>query len=79
VLNTFPNCASHLQWVTLGSERWKNEVGPTYGTDDKEIAAVMPSFGAQLTLTQIRQVVAYERVQFGGADTETTLAECESP
>ena len=76
VLETFPDCDGHIQWVTLGSERWKEEVGPVYGAPGKEITAIMPSFEAVLTDEEIRQVVAFERMRFGGGEIDAVLADC---
>jgi hypothetical protein len=76
VRETFPDCSEHIRWVTLGSQRWKDEIGPTYGTQGKPIDAVMPEFGASLTPEQLRQIALYERVRFGGADLATEKAAC---
>ncbi|HSJ36010.1 MAG TPA: cytochrome c [Acidimicrobiia bacterium] len=77
VLETFPTCEQHILWVELGSNRWKEEVGPTYGATDKEVSGVMPSFQESLTAEEIAQVAAYERVRFGGAHSEEAVAQCE--
>ena len=76
VLETFPDCETHVQWVTIGSDRWKEEVGPVYGASGKEITAIMPSFEAVLTDLEIRQVASFERFRFGGAEMEDVLAGC---
>ena len=76
VLETFPDCATHRQWVTLGSERWKDEVGLVYGAPGKEITAIMPSFEAVLTEEEIKQVASFERFRFGGGEMNTVLADC---
>jgi mono/diheme cytochrome c family protein len=76
VLETFPDCETHIQWVTLGSERWREEVGAVYGASGKEITAIMPSFDAVLTDEEIRQVVSFERMRFGGADLDSVLTDC---
>src|SRR5688572_6672993 len=76
ILETFPDCDTHIQWVTLGSERWKEEVGPVYGAPGKEITAIMPSFDAVLTEEEIRQVVSFERMRFAGGEMDTVLADC---
>jgi mono/diheme cytochrome c family protein len=78
VMETFPACENHVQWVRLGSLRWKDEVGPTYGAPGKEVAGVMPGFEGSLTAGEIAQVAAFERVRYGGADQEATLGECGS-
>ena len=75
VIATFPDCETHVQWVRLGSERWKSEVGPTYGSSDAEIDQVMPSF-ASLDDRALRQVAMYERVRFAGGDIETERSAC---
>jgi mono/diheme cytochrome c family protein len=77
ILETFPTCEQHILWVELGSNRWKDEVGPTYGATDKEVSGVMPSFQGSLTADEIAQVAAYERVRFGGADGEQAVAQCD--
>jgi len=77
VLETFPTCEQHILWIELGSNRWKEEVGRTYGATDKEVSGVMPSFQESLTADEIAQVAAYERVRFGGLDGEGAVAQCE--
>jgi mono/diheme cytochrome c family protein len=76
VLTTFSDCDDHVRWVSMGSERHKAEVGPTYGDTGKEITAIMPEFGASLSDTEIAQVAAFERHRFGGAGEATALADC---
>jgi mono/diheme cytochrome c family protein len=76
VRETFPDCTEHIRWVTFGSQRWKDEVGPTYGAQDKPIDAVMPEFGTSLTSDQAKQIALYERVRFGGADLESEKVAC---
>ncbi len=76
VVATFGACADHVAWVTLGSERHRTEVGPSYGDTDKPITGVMPSFGESLTPDEIARVAAYERHRFAGADAEATLVDC---
>ena len=76
VLETFPDCATQRQWITLGSERWKAEVGPNYGAPNKEITAIMPSMESALTDQEIRQVAAYERVVIAEGDAAAVLADC---
>ena len=77
VLETFPDCQTHRQWVTLGSERWKAEVGPVYGAPGKEITAIMPSFAAILTELEIKQVASFERFRFAGGEMAAVLVDCE--
>ena len=76
VVETFPSCDEHMKWVTLGSERWKAEVGETYGATSKPIDKIMPEMGLQLSPEEIAAVAAYERIQYGGADETSTLSEC---
>lgn len=77
VLATFPDCETHRQWVTLGSERWKEEVGLVYGAPGKEITAIMPSFETVLTEVEIQQVASFERFRFGGGDMAAVLTDCD--
>ena len=77
VLITFPTCGEHVKWIMVGSEAWKAEVGDTYGATGKTVRGGMPAFGPVLTEEQIRQVAAYERAQFGGADPVEARADCE--
>ena len=75
VIATFPDCETHIQWVRLGSKRWKTEVGPTYGSNDTEIEQVMPPFDG-LDDRALRQVAMYERVRFAGGDIEAERTAC---
>lgn len=77
VIDTFPACTDHQRWITLGSARWKDEVGPTIGATDREITKVMPSFETVLNATEIAQVAAFERLSFGGAGADDVLVDCE--
>ncbi|MEX0667072.1 MAG: cytochrome c [Acidimicrobiia bacterium] len=76
VVETFPDCEIHRQWVTIGSERWKDEVGLVYGAPGKEITAIMPSFEAVLTEEEIQQVAAFERFRFGGGEMVAVVTDC---
>jgi mono/diheme cytochrome c family protein len=76
VVETFPDCTVHQQWITLGSDRWRDEVSATYGAQNKEITAVMPSWESSLTELEIKQVAAFERSQFGGQDGEAARSGC---
>jgi len=75
VRETFPDCATHVRWIELGSEGWKREVGPTYGERDAPVDQVMPSFDT-LDEQALRRIAMYERVRFGGGDLETERAAC---
>jgi mono/diheme cytochrome c family protein len=76
VTATFPDCDDQLRWISLGSEKWKEEVGPTYGAQDKAITSIMPGFEAALTDAQIAEVAAYQRSAFGEADPATAMGDC---
>lgn len=78
VLTTFGSCSDHVEWVTLGTQGFQNAGRATYGDTAKPVggAGIMPGFATSLTPEQIAAVAAFERVRFGGADPQTTLAEC---
>lgn len=76
VVETFPSCDDHIQWVDLGSAAWKSQVGDTYGATDKPVQGGMPQNGATLTDEEIQSVVVYERVRFGDEELESVLADC---
>ncbi len=75
VLETFPGCAAQIDWVSVGSIGWPDA---TYGAQGKPVNAGMPGFEAQLSLDEIKQVVVYVRVAFGGADLNESVADCFS-
>src|SRR5690606_12914088 len=75
VIATFPDCETHIHWVRLGSERWKSEVGPTYGSGDAPIDQVMPSFAA-LADGAPREVAMCERGRFAGGVVEAEREAC---
>ena len=75
VITTFGSCADHIQWVQLGSSGWSAENGGTYGDTNKPVNGGMPGHAA-LTDEQLRSVVAFERVRFGGANPDEVLADC---
>jgi hypothetical protein len=76
VLATWPECADHIRWITIGSAGWRDEVGATYGADAKPIEGGMPGHRDKLTTGQIAAVAAFERITYGGADEAETLAAC---
>jgi len=76
VVATFPNCDAHLQWISLGSARWRTEVSSTYGIQEKDITGAMPSFEPTLTEAQIRQVAAFERSRYGGSSQIEAVTDC---
>lgn len=77
LLATFPpgQCSDQVEWVRLGSSGWPE---PTYGATAKPVGgsgALMPAFG-NLSEEQLRAVVLYERVAFGGEDLAAALVDC---
>ena len=76
VLITFPSCADHVQWVQLGSTGWQAQVGAAYGAQGTLSKGGMPAFGDALGDQDLRSVITFERVRFGGANLEETLADC---
>jgi hypothetical protein len=79
IVETFPSCADHIQWVTLGTNRWREEVGDTYGASAKPVGGggVMQSYeDSGLTAEEIAAVVLFERVTFGGLDAAEAEADC---
>lgn len=80
VLATFPqdSCQDHVEWVRLGTTGWPEA---TYGADATAVGssgAQMPGFGNALTEEELRSVVLYERVAFGGQNLEAAIADCAS-
>lgn len=75
VLETFPDCETQVRWISLGSERWRNEVGPTYGSGGLPVEGSMPSFES-LGDIAIRRIAMYERVRFGGGDLDAERRAC---
>lgn len=76
VRTVWPSCADHMEWIKLGSQRWQDERGPTYGALERQIDQVMPGFEDNLTDAQIAAVAAFERVEYGGGDPEAEIAAC---
>lgn len=76
VVTTFSRCEGQIEWITLGTERYRAEIGPAFGDADKAITGVMPEFATSLTGTEIAQVAAFERHQFGGAGADDALDDC---
>jgi mono/diheme cytochrome c family protein len=78
LLSTFPEgqCEDQVRWVTLGTADWPDA---TYGATAKPVGgsgAVMPAFEGSLTDEEIRSVVLFERVRFGGQDLAAALEDC---
>ncbi len=76
VLSTWPSCDDQKEWIALGSEAWKETRGATYGANDTQITKVMPGHADTLSDREIAAVAAYERVEYGGGDTDAELAAC---
>ena len=73
---TFPTCADHTKWIQLGSAGWQAEIGPTYGAEDTVSIGGMPGFQGKLSEDELYAVVVFERVVFGGGNTEEVLSDC---
>ena len=79
VVETFPSCVDHILWVSLGTNRWRDEVGDTYGAQAKAVGGggVMQSYeDGGLSAEEIAAVVLFERVAFGGLDAAEAEADC---
>jgi mono/diheme cytochrome c family protein len=79
VRETWPSCDDHQEWIALGSEGWKAEHGTVYGANDAPVKKVMPGQAETLTPQEIAAVAAFERVEYGGGDLATELADCGVP
>ena len=76
VLETFGQCSDHIEWVELGSSGWVAEVGSEYGDTGKPSVGGMPAFASTLTAEDLAAVIMFERVVYGGADTNEALVDC---
>lgn len=76
VVETFPACEDQVRWVTLGSLRWSEEIGDTYGATGKPVQGGMPENGARLTEEEIEAVTVFERVRYGGQPLADVAADC---
>jgi mono/diheme cytochrome c family protein len=76
VLATFSSCSDHVTWVTLGSAGWQAQFGNTYGDNNTPVAGGMQAWGDTLSEEEVRSVVLYERVAFGGESLETAITDC---
>ena len=77
VLTTFSSCTDHLEWVRVGTPGFQALGRSTYGDTDKPVGGggVMPPH-ASLSADQLAAVAAFERVRFGGGDTDQVLEDC---
>ena len=73
---TFPTCSDHALWIELGSAGWQAEIGPAYGAENKVSIGGMPGFAGKLSEDEIYAVVVFERVVFGGGNTDEVLEDC---
>lgn len=76
VLATFPDCASHVEWVTLGSAGWSDTHGPAYGATARPVEGGMPAHQGVLGPEEIAAVSAFERVRYGSGDRDAELSDC---
>ena len=76
VLTTFGACEDQIEWVTLGSQGFRDAGRSTYGDSDKPVNGGMPAFGGTLTPEQLASVVVFERVRFGGVEPAQALSDC---
>lgn len=76
VLATWPSCDDQQRWISLGSEGWKELVGPTYGANDAPIDKVMPGQADLISEREIAMVAAFERVEYGGGEPAAVLSDC---
>lgn len=79
VAATFPDCADHIEWISVGSDGWKETHGDVYGANATPIAGGMPAQAGSLTAAQIALVAAFERVEYAGNAESDALAACGAP
>lgn len=72
----FPACSDHIEWVHLGSDKWRRANGDTYGARDKPIQGGMPSMEDRFDDDEIAAVVLFERVEYAGLPPEAAAADC---
>ncbi len=75
VLNTFGQCADHIEWVRLGSAGFQAAGRNTYGDLGKPIGGGMPGF-PNLSDEEIAAVISFERIRFGGGNVDEVLTNC---
>ena len=73
----FPTCAEQIEWIHLGSNKWREAHGDMYGARDKPIQGGMPSMEETFSGEEIAAVALFERVEYGGRPLEATAADCE--
>jgi mono/diheme cytochrome c family protein len=72
----FPACADQIEWIHLGSERWRETYGDTFGARARPVEGGMPSMEATFSDSEIAAVALYERTEFAGLPLEETAADC---
>ena len=77
VLTTFGSCADHMELVQVGTPGFQALGRSTYGDTNKPVGGVgvMPPH-ASLSAEQLAAIATFERVRFGGADTDQALKDC---
>jgi mono/diheme cytochrome c family protein len=75
VVETWPACRDHIEWISLGSEGWRAAHGDAYGAPGRPLAGGMPG-QTELTPEEMRLVAAFERVEYGGQGPDDALADC---
>lgn len=76
VVADFPDCAEQVRWISLGSSRWEDEVGPTFGASQTLVSGGMPEYEGTLTDAEIGAVAAFTRIRFGGQAEAEALTDC---
>jgi mono/diheme cytochrome c family protein len=76
VLDTFGSCDDQVEWVSLGSARWRQQRDSSYGDTNKPVRGGMPGFGERLEEDQIRRVVSFTRSEFAGGDEIDIVNDC---
>lgn len=76
VVETWPDCAAQVEWISLGSEGWRAAHGDTFGAAGRPVEGGMPAHAGRMTDAEIRVVAVFERVEFGGQQREAALAAC---
>jgi mono/diheme cytochrome c family protein len=78
VLETWPQCSEHVEWISLGSDGWRAEHGDVYGATETPVEGGMPPHRDRLTVEELEVGAAFERAQYGGLDPETALRQCQA-
>lgn len=79
VAETFATASSQMAWVTHGSQGYLDAGLDAYGTSQRPVGdhngSQMNGFGDELTAEELMWVVFYERIELGGHEEDTALAE----